>query len=71
MPCSARMRARSRGRPSERTQAAFFRQVTVDPAAVRVAMGERWAASQAYGLQLARTPGSPCRPRSSGAAGTG
>jgi pimeloyl-ACP methyl ester carboxylesterase len=43
-------------RPSRRTQRAFLRQVTVDPAGARAAMGERWEASQAYGLELARTP---------------
>jgi pimeloyl-ACP methyl ester carboxylesterase len=49
--------ARFVARPSERTQRAFFRQVTVDPDAARKAMGgERWAASQAYGLELARSP---------------
>jgi pimeloyl-ACP methyl ester carboxylesterase len=48
--------ARFIARPSERTQRSFFRQVTVDPAAARAAMGERWEPSQAYGLALARTP---------------
>jgi pimeloyl-ACP methyl ester carboxylesterase len=43
-------------RPSRRTQRAFLRQVTVDPAGARAAMGKRWEASQAYGLELARTP---------------
>jgi pimeloyl-ACP methyl ester carboxylesterase len=43
-------------RPSQRTQRAFLRQVTVDPAGARAAMGERWEASQAYALELARTP---------------
>jgi pimeloyl-ACP methyl ester carboxylesterase len=43
-------------RPSERSQRSFLRQVTVDPAGARAAMGERWEASQAYGLKLARTP---------------
>ena len=43
-------------RPSERSQRGFFRQVTVDPAGARAAMGERWEAFQAYGLELARTP---------------
>jgi pimeloyl-ACP methyl ester carboxylesterase len=42
-------------RPSRRTQRAFLRQVTVDPAGARAAMGKRWEASQAYGLELART----------------
>jgi pimeloyl-ACP methyl ester carboxylesterase len=43
-------------RPSQRTQRAFLRQVTVDPARVRALMGERWEAFQAYGLDRARTP---------------
>jgi pimeloyl-ACP methyl ester carboxylesterase len=43
-------------RPSERTQRGFLRQVAVDPARVRALMGERWAASQAYNLDRARTP---------------
>jgi pimeloyl-ACP methyl ester carboxylesterase len=43
-------------RPSERTQQGFLRQVAVDPARVRALMGERWAASQAYSLDRARTP---------------
>ena len=43
-------------RPSERSQRSFLRQVTVDPAGARAAIGERWEASQAYGLELARTP---------------
>ena len=34
-------------RPSERTNMAFLRQVTVDPARVRALLGERWAASLA------------------------
>ena len=40
-------------RPTERSQRGFLRQVTVDPAAARAAMGEE---AQAYGLELARTP---------------
>src|SRR5215207_5980075 len=48
--------ARFLARPSERTQAGFFRQVTVDPGKVRAMMGERWEASQAYNLDRARTP---------------
>jgi pimeloyl-ACP methyl ester carboxylesterase len=43
-------------RPSERTQRGFMRQVTVDPDRVRALMGDRWAASQAYNLDRARTP---------------
>ena len=43
-------------RPSERSQRSFLRQVTVDPAGARAVIGERWEASQAYGLELARTP---------------
>jgi pimeloyl-ACP methyl ester carboxylesterase len=43
-------------RPSERTQQGFLRQVAVDPARVKALMGERWEASQAYMLDLARTP---------------
>jgi pimeloyl-ACP methyl ester carboxylesterase len=43
-------------RPNERTQRGFFRQVTVDPARVQALMGARWEASQAYGLDRARTP---------------
>jgi pimeloyl-ACP methyl ester carboxylesterase len=43
-------------RPSERSQRSFLRQVTVDPAGARAAIGERWEASQAYGRELARTP---------------
>jgi pimeloyl-ACP methyl ester carboxylesterase len=43
-------------RPSERTHYGFLRQVAVDPARVRALMGERWAASQAYNLDRARTP---------------
>jgi pimeloyl-ACP methyl ester carboxylesterase len=43
-------------RPSERTQRGFLRQVTVDPARVQALMGARWEASQAYGLDRARTP---------------
>jgi pimeloyl-ACP methyl ester carboxylesterase len=43
-------------RPSERTQEGFLRQVAVDPTRVMVLMGERWEASQAYMLDLARTP---------------
>ena len=43
-------------RPSERTQRGFLRQVAVDPARVQAMMGERWAASQAYTLDRARTP---------------
>ena len=43
-------------RPNERTQRGFLRQVAVDPARVRALMGERWAASQAYNLDRARTP---------------
>jgi pimeloyl-ACP methyl ester carboxylesterase len=40
-------------RPSERTQRAFLRQVTVDPDRARALMGTD---AQAYGLELARTP---------------
>jgi pimeloyl-ACP methyl ester carboxylesterase len=43
-------------RPSERTQQGFLRQVAVDPARVKALMGERWEASRAYMLDLARTP---------------
>ena len=43
-------------RPSERTQRGFMRQVAVDPARVRVLMGERWEPSRAYSLDRARTP---------------
>jgi pimeloyl-ACP methyl ester carboxylesterase len=43
-------------RPNERTQRGFLRQVAVDPARVRALLGERWEASQAYLLELARTP---------------
>jgi pimeloyl-ACP methyl ester carboxylesterase len=43
-------------RPSERTHARFLRQVAVDPARVRALLGERWAASQEYILNRARTP---------------
>jgi pimeloyl-ACP methyl ester carboxylesterase len=43
-------------RPSERTQRGFMRQVTVDPDRVRALLGDRWAASQAYSLDRARTP---------------
>jgi pimeloyl-ACP methyl ester carboxylesterase len=48
--------ARFIARPSERTQRGFLRQVAVDPARVQAMMGERWAASQAYTLDRARTP---------------
>jgi pimeloyl-ACP methyl ester carboxylesterase len=40
-------------RPSERTQQGFLRQIAVDPARARALMSED---SQAYGLELARTP---------------
>jgi pimeloyl-ACP methyl ester carboxylesterase len=40
-------------RPSERTQRGFLRQVVVDPARAAAVLG---ADSQAYGLELARTP---------------
>jgi pimeloyl-ACP methyl ester carboxylesterase len=40
-------------RPSERTQRAFLRQVTVDPDRARALMGTD---AQAYGLELASTP---------------
>jgi pimeloyl-ACP methyl ester carboxylesterase len=43
-------------RPNERTQRGFLRQVAVDPARVRALLDERWEASQAYLLELARTP---------------
>jgi pimeloyl-ACP methyl ester carboxylesterase len=43
-------------RPNERTQRGFLRQVVVDPARVRALQGERFQASQAYLLDLARTP---------------
>jgi pimeloyl-ACP methyl ester carboxylesterase len=43
-------------RPSERSSMAFLRQVTVDPARVRALLGDRFAASQAYNLDRARTP---------------
>jgi len=43
-------------RPNERTQRGFLRQIAVDPARVRALLGERWEASQAYLLDLARTP---------------
>jgi pimeloyl-ACP methyl ester carboxylesterase len=43
-------------RPNERTQRAFMRQVAVDPARVRALNGDRFQASQAYLLELARTP---------------
>jgi pimeloyl-ACP methyl ester carboxylesterase len=43
-------------RPNKRTQEGFMRQVAVDPARVRALMGDRWAASQAYSLDRARTP---------------
>jgi pimeloyl-ACP methyl ester carboxylesterase len=43
-------------RPNERTQRSFLRQIAVDPARVRALNGERWEASQAYLLELARTP---------------
>jgi len=52
-------------RPSERTQRGFLRQVAVDPARAWALMGED---SQAYASSW---PGSPSRPRSSGAARTG
>jgi pimeloyl-ACP methyl ester carboxylesterase len=45
--------ARFVARPSERTQRAFLRQVTVDPARAQALMG---ADARAYGLELARTP---------------
>jgi pimeloyl-ACP methyl ester carboxylesterase len=48
--------ARFIARPNERTQQAFLRQVTVDPARVKAMMGERWEASQTYMLDRARTP---------------
>ena len=41
-------------RPGERSQRAFLRQVAVDPDRARALMG---ADAQAYGLELARTPG--------------
>jgi pimeloyl-ACP methyl ester carboxylesterase len=41
-------------RPSERTQQGFLRQVAVDPARARALLGTD---AQAYGLELARTPG--------------
>jgi pimeloyl-ACP methyl ester carboxylesterase len=43
-------------RPSQRTHDGFLRQVAVDPARIRALLGERWAASQAYNLDRARTP---------------
>jgi pimeloyl-ACP methyl ester carboxylesterase len=43
-------------RPNERTQRGMLRQIAVDPARVRALNGERWEASQAYMLDLARTP---------------
>jgi pimeloyl-ACP methyl ester carboxylesterase len=43
-------------RPNERTQRGMLRQIAVDPARVRALNGERWEASQAYNLDLARTP---------------
>jgi pimeloyl-ACP methyl ester carboxylesterase len=43
-------------RPNERTQRGFLRQIAVDPARVRALNGDRWEASQAYLLELARTP---------------
>ena len=43
-------------RPSERTQRGFLRQIVVDPARVRALNGERFQASQAYLLDLARMP---------------
>jgi pimeloyl-ACP methyl ester carboxylesterase len=43
-------------RPNERTQRGFLRQIAVDPGRVRALMGARWEASQAYLLDLARTP---------------
>ena len=43
-------------RPNERTQRGFFRQVVVDPARARALSGDRFQASQAYMLELARTP---------------
>jgi pimeloyl-ACP methyl ester carboxylesterase len=43
-------------RPNERTQRGFFRQVVVDPARARAQGGDRFQASQAYLLELARTP---------------
>ena len=43
-------------RPNERTQRGFLRQIAVDPARVRALLGARWEASQAYLLDLARTP---------------
>jgi pimeloyl-ACP methyl ester carboxylesterase len=43
-------------RPNERTQRGFLRQIAVDPARVRALQGARWEASQAYLLELARTP---------------
>jgi len=43
-------------RPNERTHQGFLRQVAVDPARVRALLGERWPASKAYLLELARTP---------------
>jgi len=43
-------------RPNQRTQRGFFRQLAVDPARMRALMGQRWEASQAYGLDRARTP---------------
>ena len=43
-------------RPNERTHQGFLRQVAVDPARVRALLGERWPVSQAYLLELARTP---------------
>jgi pimeloyl-ACP methyl ester carboxylesterase len=44
-------------RPSERTHHGFLRQIAVDPARVRALTGARWAASQAYLLDRARTLG--------------
>jgi pimeloyl-ACP methyl ester carboxylesterase len=43
-------------RPNERTNMAFLRQVTVDPARVRALLGDRFELSQAYNLDRARTP---------------
>jgi pimeloyl-ACP methyl ester carboxylesterase len=43
-------------RPNQRTQRGFLRQIVVDPARARALNGDRWEASQAYLLDLARTP---------------
>jgi pimeloyl-ACP methyl ester carboxylesterase len=43
-------------RPSERSFGGLLRHCTVDPAALRAQMGERWEPFQAYVLERVRTP---------------